>query len=176
MQQVSADVIERGKTDENLRGMGSTLTAVRSFGRDLMVIHVGDSRAYLFRAGKLHRLTRDHTYVQLLVDTGQMSAGEAATSRMRSVLTNVLGGSDERVQVDVDLMRLDDGDQLMLCSDGLTDHLDDAAIAETLATTGPAADACARLLQQALDGGGRDNVTVVVATYSLPEDAGSPAR
>ena len=175
VEQVGADVVERGRQDEALRGMGSTLTAARSFGRELLIIHVGDSRAYLQRAGALHRLTRDHTYVQLLVDTKQLTASEAATSRLRHVLTNVLGGSDEQVQVDVDLLTLEDGDQLLLCSDGLTDVVDDAAIASTLAEGSPAADACARLLQLALDGGGRDNVTVIVAAYTLPDEPAPPA-
>ena len=175
VEQVGADVVERGRQDEALRGMGSTLTAARSFGRELLIIHVGDSRAYLQRAGTLHRLTKDHTYVQLLVDTRQLTASEAASSRLRHVLTNVLGGSDEQVQVDVDLLTLEDGDQLLLCSDGLTDVVDDATIASTLADGGPAADACARLLQRALDGGGRDNVTVIVAVYTLPDEPPPPA-
>ena len=73
--------------------MGSTLTGARSFGRDLLIVHVGDSRAYLFRAGRLHRLTRDHTYAQMLVDTGQLPSSDATCSRMRHILTNALGGS-----------------------------------------------------------------------------------
>ena len=168
VQQVGAEVVERGRQDEALRGMGSTLTAARSLGRDLLIVHVGDSRAYLFRAGHLRRLTRDHTYAQLLVDTGQMALSEVARSRMRHVLTNVLGGSDEQVQVDVDLLTLEDGDGLLLCSDGLTDLVDDDAIARTLSGARPAAEACAQLLQLALDAGGRDNITVIVAAYTLP--------
>ena len=167
-------MVERGRQDEALRGMGTTLTAARSFGRDLLIVHVGDSRAYLLRAGTLHRLTKDHTYVQLLVDTGQLTASEAASSRLRHVLTNALGGSDEHVEVDVDLLTLEDGDRLLLCSDGLTDVVDDATIASTLGERGPAADACARLLQRALDGGG-DNVTVIVAAYTLPDEPVPPA-
>jgi protein phosphatase len=168
VKQVAEAVVARSRQDEALHGMGSTLTAARSFGDDLLIVHIGDSRAYLFRAGTLHRLTKDHTYVQLLVDTGQLSASEAATSRMRHVLTNVLGGSDAEVQVDIDLLRLEDGDRLLLCSDGLTDLVDDATITATLAATRPSAAACARLVQLALDGGGRDNVTVVVADYAVP--------
>ncbi len=130
VQQVGHEVVERGRREEALQGMGSTLTAARSFGRDLLIVHVGDSRAYLLRAGRLQRLTRDHSYAQLLVDTGQMTASEAAHSRMRHVLTNVLGGSEDRVQVDVDMLRLENGDRLVLCSDGLTDLVDDETIAK----------------------------------------------
>ena len=93
VQEVGAMLVERGRRDPALRGMGTTLTAARSLGRDLMITHVGDSRAYLLRAGGLHRLTRDHTYAQLLVDTGQLAPGDVAASRHRHVLTNALGGS-----------------------------------------------------------------------------------
>ena len=172
VQQVAAKVVARGRQDEALRGMGSTLTAARSFGDDLLIVHVGDSRAYLCRAGGLHRLTKDHTYAQLLVDTGQLTADEAAVSRMRHVLTNVLGGSDDEVQVDVDLLRLEDGDRLLLCSDGLTDLVADDTIATTLSGLQRSSEACSRLVQLALDGGGRDNVTVIVAGYTLPTRQG----
>jgi serine/threonine protein phosphatase PrpC len=171
VQEVGAMLVERGERDPALRGMGTTLTAVRSLGRDLMVTHVGDSRAYLLRAGGLHRLTRDHTYAQLLVDTGQLSPGDAAVSRHRHVLTNALGGSGDDVQVDTDRLSLEDGDRLLLCSDGLTDLVDDAAIAKILQEATASSDACERLVQRALDNGGRDNVTVIVAVYRIPEEA-----
>ena len=80
VQQVGSMLVERGREEAALRGMGSTLTAARSCGRDLLIVHVGDSRAYLFRAGRLERLTKDHTYAQLLVDAGQLSPGDVALS------------------------------------------------------------------------------------------------
>jgi len=167
VQQVGSMLIERGREDAALRGMGSTLTAARSCGRDLLIVHVGDSRAYLFRAGRLERLTRDHTYAQQLVDTGEMSPGEAALSRCRHILTNALGGSADEVDVDMDLLRLEDGDRLMLCSDGLTDGVDDDTIANALGNEEPSAEVAQKLLQCALDAGGRDNITVIVATFRL---------
>jgi protein phosphatase len=173
VQEVGAMLVERGERDPALRGMGTTLTAVRSFGRDLMVTHVGDSRAYLLRARGLHRLTRDHTYAQLLVDTGQLSPGDVAVSRHRHVLTNALGGSGDDVQVDTDRLPLEDGDRVLLCSDGLTDMVDDGAIATILQEASGSSEACERLVQRALDNGGRDNVTVIVAMYRLPEEAAS---
>jgi protein phosphatase len=121
----------------------------------------------LFRAGRLERLTRDHTYAQLLVDAGQLSPGDATLSRCRHILTNALGGSADEVEVDMDLLRLEDGDRLMLCSDGLTDGVDDAMIAVALGDAQPSADICQKLLQCALDAGGRDNITVVVSTFRL---------
>jgi serine/threonine protein phosphatase PrpC len=176
VQEVGALIVDRGRRDAALHGMGTTLTAVRSLGRDLLITHVGDSRAYLLRGGSLHRLTRDHTYAQLLVDTGQLAAGDAATSGHAHVLTNALGGASAEVQVDTDHIMLDDGDRLLLCSDGLTDLVDEEAITKILHDTTSSRDACTRLVQQALDNGGHDNVTVIVAGYRIPADpSASPA-
>jgi protein phosphatase len=169
LQQIGAELIERAAQDSRLRGMGTTLTGARSFGRDLMIAHVGDSRAYLLRSGWLQRLTRDHTYGQVLVDSGALQASELPNSPMRHILTNVLGGSDAHVEVDVDLVRLEDHDRVLLCSDGLTDLVDDDAITRVLSAAPSADDACAQLVQLALDRGGRDNVTVVVAAYEFDD-------
>ncbi len=174
VQEVGAMLVERGQRDAALRGMGTTLTAVRSLGRDLLITHVGDSRAYLLRAGGLHRLTRDHTYAQLLVDTGQLAPGDVSNSRYRHVLMNALGGSSQEVQVDADRLQLEDGDRLLLCSDGLTDLVDDGTIAEILRDATRSSDACERLVQRALDNGGQDNVTVIVAAYRFPEEPAKP--
>jgi len=170
VQEVGAMLVECGRRDAALRGMGTTLTAVRSFGRDVLITHVGDSRAYLLRAGGLHRLTRDHTFAQLLVDTGQLAPGDVAVSRHRHVLTNALGGTVEEVQVDTDQLQLEDGDRVLLCSDGLTDLVDDQTITGILRDAPRSSDACDRLVQRALDNGGRDNVTVIVAAYRLQEE------
>jgi PPM family protein phosphatase len=167
VEQVGAMLIDRGREDAELRGMGSTLTAARSCGRDLLIVHVGDSRAYLLRDGRLERLTKDHTYAQLLVDAGQLSPRDVALSGVCHILTNALGGSTKDVHVDVDLLRLEDGDRLLLCSDGLTDGVDDDTIAATLGTGLPSSEICQRFLQLALDRGGRDNITVVVAVFEV---------
>jgi PPM family protein phosphatase len=172
VQEVDAMLVESGQHDPSLAGMGTTLTAARSLGRDLLITHVGDSRAYLLRAGNLLRLTRDHTYAQLLVDTGQLAPGDVAGSSHRHVLTNALGGSSADVHVDTDRLQLEDGDRLLLCSDGLTDLVDDESIAGILLETARSSEACERLVQRALDAGGRDNVTVIVAAYQIPEEAG----
>ena len=167
VQQVGSMLIERGRQDSALRGMGSTLTAARSYGRDLLIVHVGDSRAYLFRAGRLERLTRDHTYAQMLVDTGQLSPSDVTISGRASHPDQRARWDRRAVDVDVDLLRLEDGDRLLLCSDGLTDCVDDAAIATTLGGALPSSEACQRLLELALDGGGRDNITLIVATFAF---------
>jgi PPM family protein phosphatase len=169
IREVGAMLVDEGQRDPALSGMGTTLTAARSLGRDLQISHVGDSRAYLFRAGRLHRLTRDHTYAQLLVDLGRLPSTDHADPRQRHVLTNALGGADREAKVDIDLMKLEDGDRVMLCSDGLTDMVDDQAIAGIIADASASQPACEALMKRALDNGGRDNVTVIVAAYQLPE-------
>jgi PPM family protein phosphatase len=175
VQQVGSLLFERGRKNAALRGMGSTLTAVRSYGRDLLIVHVGDSRAYLLRSSRLHRLTKDHTFAQMLVDCGQLEPCDIESSGVRHVLTNALGGSTEEVEVDVDLARLESGDRLLLCSDGLTDLIDDETITRLLLESDASADACSALVQLALDRGGRDNVTVIVAGYTIP-DGPAPAE
>jgi serine/threonine protein phosphatase PrpC len=165
--QLNKLLIDRGRQGLDVHGMGTTLTAARSMGRDLQIVHVGDSRAYLLHDARLHRLTRDHTYVQLLIDSGLLSKEEAAESRDRHVLVNALGGSSEDVEVDVDQVKLASGDRLLLCSDGLTDLVDDETIRQVLIDCRESAQACRHLVDFALAAGGKDNVTVVVASYSL---------
>jgi protein phosphatase len=163
-------LMSRGRLNPALRGMGTTVTCVRNLGRVLQVAHVGDSRAYLLRAGTLMRLTRDHTYVQRLVDRGELTPEEAASSTKRHVLVNAVGGVNDGVRVDVEHVPLVNGDRVMLCSDGLSDLLDDAAIRNVLVAASTSEQASRVLVDQALAAGGRDNVTVVVATYRWQED------
>ena len=160
-------LIDQGRNDPALRGMGTTMTTARTLGRHLQIVHVGDSRAYLLREGRLHRLTRDHTYVQLLVDTGQLSEEDAARSHARHLLVNALGGSSDEVAVDVDQVQLADGDRVLLCSDGLSDLVEDDAIRQALIDCPQAAAACQSLVDLALEHGGRDNITVIVAAFTF---------
>ena len=169
VREIGALLVKEAAQDPALSGMGTTLTAARSLGRDLQITHVGDSRAYLFRTGCLHRLTRDHTYAQLLVDLGRLPSIDQADPRHRHILTNALGGSDRDVKVDIDLMKLEDGDRVLLCSDGLTEMVDDKTITGLLADAPGSQQACDVLVQRALDNGGRDNITVIVAGYQLPQ-------
>jgi serine/threonine protein phosphatase PrpC len=164
---VNARLIDRGRQDPALHGMGTTLTSARNLGRQLHIVHVGDSRAYLLRESSLHRLTRDHTYVQLLVDCGQLSPDEAAQFGARHVLVNAIGGLNEDVLVDVDQLELASGDRLLLCSDGLTDLVDDESIRHVLIDYPQSAQACQRLIDLALEQGGKDNITALVAGYAF---------
>jgi serine/threonine protein phosphatase PrpC len=164
---VNRAIIEHGTEHPEVQGMGTTMTAVRNLGRHLQIVHVGDSRAYLLRAGYLHRLTRDHTYVQLLLDSGQLSQEEAANFTSRHMLVNALGGASEDVEVDVDQLELVSGDRIVLCSDGLTDLVDDESIRRALVDCPGSAAACQCLIDMALERGGRDNVTVVTAGFTF---------
>jgi len=160
-------LLNQGEQDRDLQGMGTTLTIVRNLGRQLHIVHVGDSRAYLFRDGRLHHLTRDHTYVQLLIDSGQLSKEDAAGFSGRHILVNALGGFNEEVEVDLDQIALSSGDRILMCSDGLTDMVDDDTIRQVLVERQESQKACQRLIDLALERGGKDNITVVVASYTF---------
>jgi len=150
---VNAALLERARVDPSLHGMGTTMTAAYSVGDDLFVANVGDSRAYLCRDGKLQLLTRDQTQAQMLADAGVIQQSEVAKHRLRHVLTNALGGSVTDVRVDVERLKLTDGDRLLMCTDGLTDMLDDADIAERLRTNADSERACQALVAGDHEGG-----------------------
>lgn len=144
--------------------MGTTLTLAYVLWPRLFVVHVGDSRAYLLRDGHLHRITKDHTVAQKLVETGQMSSTAAEESRWSHVLYNCLGGGREGVDPEAHKATLRPGDALLLCTDGVTGELPDDRIAALLAA-GTAAEGAAALVAAANDAGGRDNATAVVARF-----------
>ncbi|HTU92111.1 MAG TPA: protein phosphatase 2C domain-containing protein [Gemmataceae bacterium] len=169
-QQVQEALTEQAREDPALSGMGTTMTLACSVGADLLLVHAGDSRAYLFRHDRLHRLNCDHTMAQSLADAGAIPPQEVATHPWRHMLTNVLGGRDKPVRVEFHELRLLDGDQILLCTDGLTDLLPDDAIRKVLRSADTAADACRSLVDRALDAGGKDNVTVVLGRYRIPEE------
>ncbi len=161
----------QGDADPKLNGMGTTLTVAYCVGRDLFTAHVGDSRAYLYRQGRLEQITQDHTVAQRLVEEGILDLREAAHHRTKHILTNVVGGKGEHnLQVEVRQRRLQDGDRLLLCSDGLTDMVEDDRIGRVLETTLVSQKACDRLYQLAMDAGGRDNVTIALARFFIPAE------
>jgi serine/threonine protein phosphatase PrpC len=127
----------------------------------MVIVHAGDSRAYLFRDGELEQLTSDHTLVQVLVDGGVISPEDARRHHRRHVVTNVIGGPSEGVSAEIHKLSLLDGDTLLFCTDGLTEPVGDDAIAEVLNHHLDPDDACTRLVDLALNRGGPDNVTVI---------------
>jgi protein phosphatase len=172
-EQIHQTLANEALADPALARMGTTLTASYSFGDDLFVLHVGDSRAYLFREGRLQQLTRDHTIVQTMVDAGVLPREEAPRHRLRHVLTRALGGGPgEAARVDVTHRQLQDGDCVLLCSDGLSGMVPDERIREALARGDAAEATCESLVERALEAGGKDNVTVLLARYRLPAQRG----
>jgi serine/threonine protein phosphatase PrpC len=172
---INRAVLAQGRADPALAGMGTTLTASYSFGDDLFLFHVGDSRAYLYRQGRLRQLTRDHTMAQALADAGLIEARELPQHRLRHVLTRCLGQQGGPVQTEVHQLQLADRDRLLLCSDGLHGMVEDGKIAAILAKAPSSQEACGALVDAALERGGKDNVTVLVADYRMPPRPGAAA-
>ena len=158
------EIIRASRKRGDALPMGTTVVAARISGRRFEVAWVGDSRVYLWRDGKLAQLTQDHSYVQELIGRGAISVEQARSHPHRNVVTQALGVTDPR-QLKVETMsgELDAGMQLLLCSDGLTEEVDDARIARALAHADCSAQECVdELVAAALDGGGSDNITVVL--------------
>jgi serine/threonine protein phosphatase PrpC len=166
--QCHAELLQRGDEDFDYRGMATTLTLYLGVWPRGYLLQVGDSRCYLLRHGELTQVTRDQTMAQDMVDLGVMKAEDAAGTRLAHTLTSAIGGS----QTDPKISRFDMswGHVLLLCSDGLTRHVPDDRIREVLRSMTSARQACETLLQDALDGGGSDNITVVVGR-AMPRDA-----
>ena len=168
LQEVDKTLTQQSASDRRLLGMGTTLTAAYSMGVDLFLVHLGDSRAYLFRDGKLQQLTKDHTVAQAMADAGQISHESIRHHAKRNALTNFLGGHNGKVNADLRWIRLSDGDRLILCSDGLNEMVDDISIGRILAKFGSPQEAAQMLLSEALIRGGKDNITIIVADYQIP--------
>ena len=150
------------------RGMGTTLTMAYTLGTDLFVLHVGDSRCYLFRQGQLHQITMDHTLVGELVRQGTIKPEQARRHHLRHVITNAIGGTERGIRVEAHKIELEPGDRVLLCTDGLTEMVPDPDIAAALAAQGEPAAVCQRLVSSANERGGKDNITVLVARFEAP--------
>ena len=158
------EIIRASKKRNDALPMGTTVVAARIHGGRFEVAWVGDSRVYLWRNGQLAQLSQDHSYVQELIRQGAISVDQARSHPQRNVVTQALGVTDPKT-LNVETMSGDlaPGMQLLLCSDGLTEEVDDRAISQVLAHTECSAQECVDgLVAAALDGGGSDNVTVVL--------------
>jgi len=165
---VNAALLRDAAANASLSGMCTTMTAAVSLGSDLIVGHIGDSRAYMLHHGTLVRLTRDHTLAERLVEEGTHAPNDPLVLELRGLLFQALGSREGECNPEVNDYTLQDEDQLLLCTDGLTDMVDEAEIESVLNNTYSAKVSCERLVELALKNGGRDNVTVVVARYSFP--------
>jgi serine/threonine protein phosphatase PrpC len=177
IQEANRRVHERSSSDPSTSGMGTTMTVALVEDDGVVIGHVGDSRAYLVRNGHIEQITEDHSLVNELLKSGKLSAQEAEVHPQRSVITRAVGTDPD---VDVDSFTIDarDGDVFLICSDGLTDMVDDERILETFAQYGDDLDRMTKQLVIAANrGGGEDNITVV--TFSIGDrdelDAGDTA-
>ena len=159
---------QRAEQDATLSGMGTTLTVAATLGTNLIVGHVGDSRAYLFHNDSLSQITKDHTLAEALIEAGVAGRDEPAARSTRHVLTAALGSFGPNTKPELWQLQLSPGDQLLLCTDGLTDMVDDKTIASLLRNAGNADKACEDLVTVALAAGGLDNITVVLARFGSP--------
>lgn len=156
----NADVYDRSHKEASLAGMGTTCVAALCMNSSAVVANVGDSRCYLLRGNTITQLTKDHSYVQALVDAGTITPEEAREHHMKNMITRALGLEND---VEVDFFETDllPGDRLLLCSDGLTNHVDDNKIL-SLINSSEAFDYADILVKEANKNGGSDNITVVV--------------
>jgi protein phosphatase len=169
--QIDEIVKKEADRDVTLQGMGTTLTVAGALGNDLVIGHVGDSRAYLLRGDSFKQLTTDHTLAQALIDAGVANPDDPASRSMRHVLTAAVGSLGQG-EPQVQRFKLSDGDQLLLCTDGLTEMIDDATIASVLRRSKSSQGACDELVNLALAGGGTDNITVVLADFTSIDGRG----
>lgn len=176
VQSANAAIVERAKGDPDLRGMGTTMCALARVRLDdgeecLTIVNVGDSRAYLLKGGEseLIQISEDHSLVQTLVRQGQLTQAEAAVHPQRNILTRALGIDQKVLPDSFDLLPVK-GDRYLLCSDGLFNEVEETTIAEVLLTNADPQAASVELVRLANEGGGRDNISVVVV--DIIDDAG----
>lgn len=157
------ELVERSEVDPQLKGLGTTCIAVLRSGNKLAMVHIGDSRAYLLRDGVLTQVTTDHSFVQYLVDTGQITPEEAENHPRRSVILRVLGDAPGPIDADETIRSAVLGDRWLLCSDGLSGVVSADTIADVMSSTADPAECAEELIRLALLAGAPDNVTCVVA-------------
>src|SRR4051794_1168306 len=158
-----AELLARVEEEPQLAGMGTTVTALLRSGNRLALAHIGDSRAYLLRDGTLAQITKDHTFVQTLVDEGRLTPEEAEHHPQRYVLMRVLSDIVDDPEPDFSIRESRVGDRYLLCSDGLSGVVSFETLQETLASSDPPGATCERLVALARRAGAPDNVTCIVA-------------
>ena len=167
--QCHAELLRRGEEDPDYRGMATTLTLYLGVWPRAYLLQVGDSRCYLLRDGELTQITRDQTMAQELIDLGVLTRADASDTRLAHTLSSSIGG--RQTAPVVTRMDLAWGNVVLLCSDGLARHVSDDRIRDRLRSMTSSKQVCEDLVQEALDGGGSDNITVIVRR-AVPSDAG----
>lgn len=167
---------EQVREHPELQGMGATLTLAYVIWPRMFVVHVGDSRCYVQRNGKLKQLTKDHNVAQLINDSSsalaQQAAIEVPEEQWQHVLWNAVGGGSDELQPDIFRVDLEFDDRVLLCTDGLYKHVSDADLSWRLQQEQPAFEICRQLIDDANAGGGSDNITTIVAKFPKPRVIG----
>ena len=156
-------IVGKAKRERRLAGMGTTVTSVALVAGYWVLAHIGDSRAYLLHDGRLIRMTSDHSYVQHLIDTGRISEAEARNHPQRNVVMRVLGDFDIDSSPDIAIRKAHPADRWLLCSDGLSNMVDDEKLEEILSGEGTEEELAEKCIEEALFYGGLDNIAVVIA-------------
>ena len=164
MQRANRELNDLAARDPDKRGMGTTMVAAVLCGQELYVANVGDSRLYLLRDGALIQITEDHSFVQEMIADGQLTKEEARRHPQKNVITRAIGAMDD-LKVDFFHLHLEETDGILLCSDGLTNMLEDAQIEGILCTPADAKEKTRILIEEANKAGGVDNISVV---YIMP--------
>ncbi|KQL54679.1 protein phosphatase [Heyndrickxia shackletonii] len=169
---VNIKLYEHSRTDSNLDGMGTTLVAAVCTNDFITIANIGDSRGYLLNENGFQQLTEDHTLVNALVKTGQISKEDAQHHPRKNLILKALG-TEEIVEVDIKTILVDNGDCLLLCSDGLYDKLTDTEIKEMICKDGLTMEEKAQtMIDLANENGGEDNITIVLLDFPLPDESG----
>ena len=161
IEEVNALLFEEQKKDDALSGMGTTLTVIWEDENRILLGHVGDSRAYLMHAGELRQISTDHSMVGEMLRDGLITEAQAKKHPFRNVITRAVGTA-ESVDVDIMVLEKNPGDRYLLCSDGLTEYVDRVTMQTILQKT-PNEEAVEKLMELALQGGGRDNISILIA-------------
>lgn len=177
--EANQEILRRARDEPQLRGLGTTITALLRAESKFALAHIGDSRAYLLRDGETVQITKDHTFVQRLLDEGRLTEDEAERHPQRSVLMRVLGDVDADPELDLSLRAAHPGDRWLLCSDGLSGLVSLDTIDATLKDIEDPGECADALVQLALKGGGPDNITCIVADVvdldALPRGVEAPS-
>ncbi len=164
-------IISHIRENPSHEGMSSTAEIMAFAGDELVLGHIGDSRTYRFRDGQLRRLTKDHSFVQEQIDRGVLTPEEARHHPLRNVIKKAVG-TDHEIELDIVTSKILPKDQYLLCSDGLTDMVEETQVSNTLGSGMPLKEKVEALIEMALSAGGSDNVTVVLVEV---RDAGNQA-
>ncbi|MCG7342820.1 Stp1/IreP family PP2C-type Ser/Thr phosphatase [Sporosarcina sp. ACRSL] len=165
---VNRTIFEIALSDDEFKGMGTTLDAVLMFGNKGLVTHIGDSRVYTIKQDEIVQITKDHSFVNILLDSGEITEEEAATHPQRNWIMRAVG-SEKSIVPDFYQIQLDDQTYLLICTDGLSNKVDNDKIREIVSADGDLHDKAVKLVELANELGGDDNISVILASHSASE-------